>query len=346
MRVGEQDGEVERGGEDAGHDQHVPPAEDFAEPAAENVEEETDAAAGEQEHAGFAIVEALVGREPVGDVEVGRHERRRIEQPDDGEHDHLAPDVGRCAREELADGDAVELLDIDVVTFEQAGDGCAVAGAVRDADLLQMLEALGLADEQSSEDDGQDRQHAEQEDDAPAEMAEDEVDAGGEEDAERPAALDDGIEQAAPARGHLLVDDGDGDGELGEGEAGGERADQCELPVVLHEVGQAGEDRGEGEAKHPDQLATVTIHRRAHEDGEHELREIDDGAEQAHQRLRQVQVARDPRQGEHEQVEVVGGERPAGGRHDDQIGRVVGGLGVPEGVRPEVRHQRGRKRRM
>ena len=119
--------------------------------------------------------------------------------------------------------------------------------------------------------------------------------------------------------GHLLVDQRDRDGEFGLGEGRGQHADDDQLPESLDEERHAREQRSRGEADHPHPLAPERIHPVADEERHYELRGRDEKHEGADERARQLQLSRDVRARQDQQIQIIGGERPARQRYDYEV---------------------------
>lgn len=188
---------------------------------------------------------------------------------------------------------------------------------------LHVQEPVRLSDLPPSDGDDGERDDPPQEHRTPPVRRGQQIDPGGEEDAKGITALDDGVQQPSPAGGDLFVHQRDGDGQFSLREARRQRTDQGELPVVLDEERQTGEDRRHGEAEHPHPLAAPLVHSVADEQRDDELCCEDDEAEQSDRTVGQSEITLDVGQGKHQQVGVVAGQRPAGNRHDDQVGDVA-----------------------
>jgi hypothetical protein len=163
---------------------------------------------------------------------------------------------------------------------------------------------------------------------------------GGEQHAQRPAALDDAVQEAAPLGRQLLVDQRDGDRQLGVRQPGREGADDDEAPEPGHEERQAGEDGRADQRGLPHDLAPEAVHRPADDEAQHEHRAVDEERDGADLRLRHVQIRGDARQRDDEEVEVIRRERPADRRDDQQVDEVPGvvlGPRAKEALEPRTR---------
>ena len=79
---------------------------------------------------------------------------------------------------------------------------------------LHVLESFRLPHKEAAQNHGDNGKHAQQENETPAQSAECKINSSGQKDPQRPTALYDRIEQTAALRGHLFVDDGDGNGKF------------------------------------------------------------------------------------------------------------------------------------
>ncbi len=124
-------------------------------------------------------------------------------------------------------------------------------------------------------------------------------------------------------RRRLFIDDGDGNGQLRVGEARSDGAHQYQLPEILHEIGEAGEERGAGEAEHPYTPPSEAVHGIAGPDGDAELRAVNREAEDPEAGFGNVQTPGYVGKRQHQQVDVIRGERPACQRDEDEISQVI-----------------------
>ena len=210
-----------------------------------------------------------------------------------------------------------------MILREQRAHSQLVAGRPCVLHLPEVQEAVRLPNERSADDHHHDRDHAQEEDEAPSEIAEQQIHPGRQEHPERPAALHERVQQPPVARGNLLVHDRDRDRELRHRKAGGQHAHDRELPEARDEVGHAGEDGGGGEAQHPHAPAPQAVHPVTGEQRDDELRRIHEEHQRADLRLRKLEVLRDVGDGQHQQIHVVGRERPPRQGDDGQVGGVL-----------------------
>ena len=93
-------------------------------------------------------------------------------------------------------------------------------------------------------------------------------------------------------RRRLFIDDGDGNGQLRVGEAGSDGAHQYQLPEILHQIGEACEQRSAGETEHPYPAPSEAVHGITGPGRDAELRAVNREAEDPEAGFRNVQILR------------------------------------------------------